>query len=105
MIQAGVIDHLQNRMHGTCFWIVGPVHQTADAGMYGRTRAHGARLNCSKQFAAAEAMIAEVASSIAEGDDFGVRGRVAVGDVAIPSPANDAAGVHNDRADGDFTSL
>src|SRR6266403_2770270 len=65
MIQTGVIHHLQNRMDGACFRIVGTIHHTAKAGMNRRSRTHGARLNCSKQFAVAEPVVTEVSSRLA----------------------------------------
>src|ERR1035438_918002 len=49
MIQAGMIQYLQNRMDGAGLRIVGTIHQAANAGMHRSSRAHGARLNCSKQ--------------------------------------------------------
>jgi len=42
--------------------------------MNGRSRAHGARLNCGKQFAVAKAMVAEVSSRLAQGHDFSMSG-------------------------------
>src|SRR5208283_3553738 len=90
MIQTGVIHHLQNRMDGARLRVVGTVHQTADAGQNGRSRAHGARLNCSKQRAMAEAVVTEVSSGLAQRHDFSVSGGIAAGEVAIPSPSQHA---------------
>jgi len=59
-----VIDHLQNRMDGAGFRVVRSVDQAAEAGMNCRSRAHGARLNCNKQFARAETVITEVSSGL-----------------------------------------
>jgi hypothetical protein len=105
VIQAGVIDHLQNRMDGAGFRVVRSVDQAAEAGVKGRSRAHGARLNCSKQFARAQTMITEVPSSFAQGDHFGVRGRIVVGDIAIPSASHDLARLHHDRAYGHLSGF
>ena len=105
MIQAGVIDHLQNRMDGARFRIVRSIHQAAEAGLNGRSRAHGARFNCSKQFALAQTVITEVSSSFAQGDHFGMRGGIVVGDIAIPSASHDLARLHHDRAYGHFSSF
>jgi hypothetical protein len=91
MIQAGVIHHLQNRIDGAGFRVVRSVDQAAEAGVNCRSRAHGARLNCNKQFAGAETMITEVLSRFAEGDHFGVRGGIVVGDIAIPSASYNLA--------------
>jgi hypothetical protein len=105
VIQAGVVDHLQNRMDGAGFWVVRSIHQAAEASVNGRSRAHGARLNCNKQFAGDETVITEVPSGFAQGDHFGVRGGIVVGDIAIPSPSYDLACVHHDRADGHFSGF
>ena len=73
--------------------------------MNGCSRAHGARLNCSKQIAASETVITEVPSGLAKRDDFGVGGRVVVGEVAIPSAADDAAVADYDRPYGNFAGF
>ena len=67
MIQTGMIHHLKNRMHGTRFRIVGPVHQTPETRMDRRSRAHGAGLNCSKQLAGDQAVITCIFSRLAQG--------------------------------------
>ena len=100
-----MIDHLQNRMDGTGFRVVRSIHQAAEASVNGRSRAHGARLNCSKQFAGAKTMITEVSSGLAQGDHFCVRGGIVVGDIAIPSASDNLTRLHHDRADGHFSSL
>ena len=102
MIQAGVIDHLQHRMDGACFRIFRSVHETRDTGMNCGSRAHRARLNCSKQFAVAKAVITEVSSGLAQGDNFGVRGGIGIGQVAVPASPDDAAGVDNDGSYGNL---
>jgi len=102
MIQAGVIHHLQGRMDGTCFWVIGSIDQATNAGMYRRTRAHGARFNCSKQLTVDEAMITEVSTGVAEGHDFRVRGGIAVGEVAVPSAPDYDAFTDDDGSYGNF---
>ena len=105
MIQAGVIGHLQNRMDGSCFRVIGTIHQAADAGMNGCSRAHRARLNCSKQFAVAETVITEVSSGLAQGHDFRVGGGIEGGEVLIPASSNYAAGADDDCSYGHFVRL
>src|SRR6266481_5154696 len=102
MIQTGVIHHLQNRMDGARLRIVGTVYQAADAGMNGRSRAHGARLNCSKQFAVDEPVVTDVSSRLAQRDDFSVSGWIVVGEVAIPSSSNHAPLAHHDGSHWHF---
>ncbi len=70
-----------------------------------RSRTHGARFNCSKQFAVAEPVITEVLSGLAEGDDFGVGGGIVVGEIAIPSAAHHAPVADDYRSDGDFAGV
>ena len=105
MIQTGVIHHLQNRMDGARLRVIGTVHQAVDAGMNCRSRAHGARLNCSKQFAVDEPVVTDVSSRLAQRDDFSVSGWIAVGEVAIPSSSNHAPCAHHDRSHRHFASL
>ena len=48
-------------------------------------------------------MVAEPGAGLAHGDDFRMRGRVAVGDVAVPAFAEDfTVGGHQHRTDRDF---
>jgi hypothetical protein len=105
MIQTGVIHYLQNRMDGACFWVIGSIHQTTDASMNCSSRAHGARLNCSKKFAVAEAVIAEGASGFAQSYYFSVSGGVAVGEIAIPSSSDNGPFGDHDCSYGDFACL
>ena len=105
MIQARVIHHLQNRMDGACLRVVGTIHQTADAGMNCRSRAHSARLNCSKQVAVDEPVVTEVSSCLAQRHDFSVSGWIAVGEVAIPSSSNHTPFANHDRSHWHFARL
>lgn len=85
--------------------VVRAVYEAADAGVNERARTHGARLNCSKELAVSETVVTEVLTGFAEGNDFGVSGRVVVGEVAIPAAPDDAIAVHDDGSHGDFASL
>jgi|HubBroStandDraft_6_1064221.scaffolds.fasta_scaffold242716_2 hypothetical protein len=105
MIQTGVIHHLQNRMDAACLRVIGTVHQAAEAGVNCRSRTHGARLNCSKQFAVDEPVVTDVSSRLAQRHDFSVSGWIAVGEVAIPSSSNHAPLAHRDRTHRHFASL
>jgi hypothetical protein len=105
MIQAGVIDHLQNRMHCTCLWVLGTVYEATDSGMNRRSGAHRARFDCSKQFAVAEAMVTDVSGGFAQSHNFSMSGGIAVGKIAIPSSADHAAFGDDYRADWHFVRL
>src|ERR1700682_3909567 len=70
-----------------------------------RSRAHGARLNCSKQFAVDEPVVTDLSTRLAQRDDFSVSGWIAVGEGAIPSSSNHAPLAHRDRSPRRFASL
>ena len=92
-------------MDGTRFGIVGAIDQTLDSSMDHRPRTHGARLNCSKQFAVSETVVANPCTCLAQGEDFGMSRRIAVGDVAVPSAAYDLPVARHDRAYRDFAGF
>ena len=102
MVQTGVIYHLKNRMDGASLRIVRSIHQAAKAGMHRRSRAHGARLNCNKEFTVAETVITDGSSSLPEGQYFGMSRGIAVGNIAIPASSYHFPGAHHDRSYGDF---
>jgi hypothetical protein len=66
---------------------------------------HGARFNCSKQFAAFQPMVAEGGTGLAQGDDLGVGSGIAVGEIAVAAASDDFAVVHHHRADRDFSGF
>src|SRR5208282_3463246 len=73
--------------------------------MNGRSRAHGARLNCNKQLAVAQPMVTGVSSRLAQSHDFSVSGGIAVGEILIPASSDYAAGAHHDRSYRHFACL
>jgi len=105
MIQTGVIRHLQNRMDSACLRVIGTVHQAADAGMNGRSRAHGTRLNCSKQFAVDEPVVTDVSSRLAQRHNFSMSGWIVVAEVAIPSSSHHAPFAYHDGSHRHFACL
>jgi len=105
MVRAWVVHDLHHRVHGAGFGVVRAVNQAPNAGVNQRARAHRARLNCSKQIAVSQAMVADRGTRFAQGNHLGVSGRVGIGDVAIESMANDLAIVNDHCADGDFSGL
>jgi hypothetical protein len=92
-------------MHCARFRIVRTVYQALNARMYQRSGAHGTRFNCSKQLAFRQTMVAERRSGLAQRHDLSVRRWIGIGDVEIPSPANDAAFADDYCADGDFSGF
>jgi len=103
MVQLRVTQHLHYRMNRARFGIVGSVDEALDPGMHQRARAHGARLNCSKQIAVSQAVVTNGCTGFAQGDNFRMRGGIGVRDVTVPSPADDFSVAHHHRAHGDFT--
>jgi hypothetical protein len=105
MVQLGVVYHLQNRLDGSRLGVGRSVNQAADSGMNCRSRAHGARFNCSKEVAADETMVSNGSSGFAERDDFGMRAWVFVEDIAIPPSSYDVAVADDYGSDGHVSGL
>ena len=102
MIQFWMVQHLHYGPNCASFWVVGAINQAADARMHDRSRAHRARLNCNKQVAGGKPMVTQGDSGLAQSDNFGVCGGIFIEDVAIPSPAYDAAIMNYHRSDRHF---
>ncbi len=98
MVQTGVIYDPQNRMDSACLRVVGTVYQAADPSMNGRSRTHGARLNCSKQFAVAQSVVTQLSTRLAQCHNLSMGSCVVVGQIAIPSPPHHLPGAHHDRS-------
>jgi hypothetical protein len=97
MIQTRMIQHLNYRVHRACFGVIRTVNQTFKAGMHQCPGAHCARFNCSKELAVAQAMVTDVSSSLAQGDDLGVSAGIALSKVTVPASAHDLIITDNDR--------
>jgi hypothetical protein len=102
VIQFWVIQHLENRADSARLRIVRAINQPADAGVNQRSRTHGARFNCNKQFALAQSMVADGGAGVPEGNDFRVGRGIVVGKIAIPSSPNHTAVTYDHCSDGDF---
>jgi hypothetical protein len=102
VIQAGVIQNLQDGADSTSFRIGGGVDEPAKPGVDHRPGTHGAGFKGDKKLAARETIIAQSASGLAQGDDLGVRGRVQVAQNPILSAANNGAAFDHNRAYWDF---
>jgi hypothetical protein len=85
-------------MHCAGLGIVRAIHQTADSGMNRRSRAHRTRLNCSKQFAAAQAVVTDVHSRIPQCHNFSMSGGIVVSQVSIPPSPHHQSVTHDDGA-------
>jgi hypothetical protein len=73
--------------------------------MHHRAGAHGARFNCNKEFALFQTVVTNGATSLAQGNDLSVSGRIRLGYVPVPAAAYDAAIPYDDGANGDLSSF
>ncbi len=84
-------------MDGARFGVIRAVDQAFEPRMNQSAGAHGARLNCNKQFAVFQAMVAEGGTGLAQGDDLGVRCGSRSAMLRLP-PRPTIFLAHNDRA-------
>jgi len=105
MIQLRMIQDLHHRADGPSFWIVRAIDQALDAGMHHRTGTHGARFNCNKQLTLAQTMVTNGFTRFTQRDDLGMRCRIRINNVTIPSASDDAPFAHNDCPYGHFSDF
>src|SRR6266702_3096702 len=92
-------------MHRARLWIVCAINQAPNSCMNQRSRAHRARLNCSKQLTVAQAVLADGSARFAQGNHLRVGSGIGVADIAIETAANDFSLIDNHSADGNFSSI
>jgi hypothetical protein len=102
VIQLRMIEYAEGGFDGTSLGVVGTVDEALDAGVGDGSGAHGAGFDGDKEFAIAEAIIAKSFSGFAKGEDFGVGGRVGVGDRAIGAASDYLVAADDDGPDGNF---
>jgi hypothetical protein len=90
-------------MYSSGFGIVRPINQRTDSGVDHGPGAHGARFYGHEQGAVSQAVVAKGGSGLAQGDDFGMRCRIRVGQIAIESAADDLAFIHHNGTDRNFS--
>jgi hypothetical protein len=78
MIELRVIEHRETRADRAAFGIVRSVNHPRNPGLYDRAGAHRTRLDRNVEGGPRKTMISDDGCSSAKGDDFGVRGWVAV---------------------------
>jgi hypothetical protein len=105
VVQLRVIQDLHYGMHRARFGIIRAVYQALDPCVHHGSSAHSARFNCNKELAMSQTMVTNGSTGFAQSDDLGVRGWVGVGDISVPSAADDAAIAHHDRAHRNFSSF
>jgi hypothetical protein len=105
VVQLGVVQHLQNRMDRARLGIVGAINQAFQPGVYQRTGAHGAGLNCNKQFAVFQAMVTRGTTRLSKRDDLGVGGGIGVGKIPVPASPDDFVAAHHNSPDWHLTGV
>ena len=105
MVQLWMVQHLHYGMHRASFWIVCAVNQALNSSVHQRARTHGARFNCSKQLAAAKAVISNGLGGFTQRHDLGMGGGIRVREVRIPSAANYFIFADDDGPDGNFSGF
>ena len=105
VIHGWVVDNLNRGADGAGFGVVGAVDQASDAGVDHGSGAHGAGLDGDEELAVAQAMVAEGGAGLAQGDDFGVGGGVAVADGAVAGAGENLTFVYEHSADRDFAGF
>lgn len=103
VIQPGMIQDLQRRMHRPSFEIVRAVDQPPNARVNHGSGTHCARLNCNKEITIAQAMIPECRARLAQCNYLCMCRRIGVFDIPIKSASNDLPVMHDDCSDRNFT--
>jgi hypothetical protein len=98
MVQLEVIQHLHHRLDGTRFRVVRAIYQALQPGVHHGARTHGARLNCNKQLAVLQAVIAKRGPSRTQRDDLCMSGGIRVREVAVSAAAHDFPSADHDRS-------
>lgn len=90
-------------MDGPGLRVICAVDQAFEPGLDQRAGAHSAWLNCNKQFAVLQAMIAKIGTGFTQGDDLGVSAGVGISKVAVAAASDDLAAAHHDRSYRNFS--
>ena len=91
-------------VHRPALGIGGAEIKPPDTGKRHRRRAHGAGLERHIEIAICEALGAECSRRLPDRQQFGVRGRVAVGQRAVAGAGDDFTVAHDDAADRHLTA-
>ena len=79
------------------------INDAGKAGMEDRARTHGAGFERDEKLATGQTVIAQMARGIAQGDDFGMGGRIIFADGHVKAAPDDLAVVHDHGAHRHFT--
>ncbi len=102
VVQSGVGGKVVEGAGGACFGVRGGVDEAADAGGVEGAGAHGAGLQGGVEGAAGEAPRLELLGGAAEGEEFGVGGRISGGFALVMGGRYDLLSSDDYRSYGDF---
>jgi len=102
MIQLRMVENRQDGTTGACLRVLGAEDDATKPRLHDSARAHGAGFDCSIQAATRQTVVPQFTRRSAQGEDLCVRRRVMQMKGAVVGAREDAALVHDDRADGDF---
>jgi hypothetical protein len=105
VVEAGMVEDLEDGTGCAGLGIGGSANEAAEAGVDHGAGAHGAGFEGDIEAAVEEAVVADGGGGGAEGDHLGVGGGVAVAEDAILAAREDFAVADDDGADGDFAGV
>ena len=100
-----MIQHMNDGVYRPRLRIIRAVDQSPDARMNQRSRAHRARLNCSKQVAVPQTMVADRSACLPQRNHFRMRRWVAIGNVPIEPAADKLTFMHDYSPDWNFANF
>jgi hypothetical protein len=100
-----MIENREARADSAGFGIVRPVNEPRYAGLNHSAATHGARFDGDVKSCAEQAVILNYFCSGTQSNDFGVRGRVAIGNRPITGARNYAIVERENCSDGNLASL
>jgi hypothetical protein len=104
VVEAGVVEDLEDGAAGSGLGVGGGVDEAADAGVEDGAGAHGAGFEGGVEVAGVEAVVAERLTGGAEGYDLGVGCGVGIGDDAVLTAGENDPVADEDGSYGDFAA-
>jgi hypothetical protein len=105
VVQAGMVQNLEQWASSACLGVTGAVDHTGDARMDKRSGAHGAGLDGGVHGAADEPVISDLRRGLAQGDYFSMRRGIVIEQVAVVACANNLTILNYKSAHRHFTPL
>src|SRR5579859_2892627 len=105
MIQPAVAADVVDGAEGAGLGVARAIVDLGDAGADDRADAHHARFNGDVKRGVGEAVLTEMGGGVADGDNLGVRGRIAERDREVVADARDALVDDDESADRDFAFM